>query len=113
MRTTIAQVLYAAARPVAGPRLATRLGVRPRPGVLRAAVAFAAAVVALFVVWSGWLYPLRPDVAGALGRPLDPLLPGAWGGPTLLGAWAVHALVALAIQVLCVAVVRAAQGRPR
>jgi hypothetical protein len=112
MNTTITRVLYAAAHPVAGRHLATRLGVPVPPGALRAAVAFTAAVVALFVAWSGWLYPLRPDVIAVLDRPLDPLLPGAWGGPTLLGAWAVHALVALGIQAVCVVVVRAAQGRP-
>ncbi|MCT2581675.1 hypothetical protein [Actinophytocola gossypii] len=106
MNTTITQVLHAATRPLTGRHLATR------PGILRAAAAFTAALVALFLVWSGWLYPLRPDVIDALSRPLDPLLPGAWGGPTLLGAWAVHALIALAIQAVCVAVIHATQGRP-
>lgn len=117
MTNTIALVLHAAARPLvpgrAAARLADRLGVSPRPGAARAAVAFLAAAVALFMVWSGWLYPLRPDVAGALGRPLAPTLPSAWGGPTLLGAWVVHALVALAVQAVCVAVVHLARGRRR
>lgn len=80
---------------------------------LVALVAFAAAVLALMVALTGWLYPLRPDVIGALGHPFtaDPLLANAWGGPTLVGAWVVHAIVALGIQVVCLAVIRALSSR--
>ena len=58
-------------------------------GVLRSAVAF-----------SGLLYPVRPDVIETIGRPFtaDPALENAWGGPTLIGAWLVHALVAVLVQ---------------
>ncbi|GGO14310.1 hypothetical protein [Microbispora bryophytorum] len=55
---------------------------------------------AAFTAASGLLYPfLRPDLLPTLGHPLtsDPLLDGAWGGTTLVGAWAAHAGVALAI----------------
>jgi hypothetical protein len=84
-----------------------------RHGYLAAAVAFVAALVVLMVTWSGWLYPLRPDSIGALGHPFtaDPLLDNSWGGPTLAGAWLVHALVALGIQVVCVVAIRRLTGR--
>lgn len=80
---------------------------------LAAVVAFAAAVLALLVTWSGWLYPLRPDAIGALGHPFtaDPMFDTSWGGPTLVGAWVVHALVALGIQVVCLAAIRKLDGR--
>ena len=70
--------------------------------------AFVAALLVLVVTWSGWLYPLRPDAIGALGHPFtaDPLFDNAWGGPTLVGAWFVHALVAVGIQVVCLAAIR-------
>ncbi|MEN3537221.1 hypothetical protein AAH991_19070 [Microbispora sp. ZYX-F-249] len=54
---------------------------------------------AAFTAASGLLYPfLRPDIYPTLGHPFtsDPLLTGSWGGTTLAGAWAVHAVVALA-----------------
>ncbi|MEU4237416.1 hypothetical protein [Actinoplanes sp. NPDC026619] len=69
-----------------------------------ALLAFAAAAMQLFVAYSGYLYPLRPDTIAAIGHPFTPdpqVLPGAWGGPTLVGAWAVHSAVALGVQVLC------------
>ncbi|GIM91128.1 hypothetical protein [Paractinoplanes toevensis] len=69
-----------------------------------AALAFALAAMQLFLAWSGYLYPLRPDTIAALGHPFTPdrqVLPGAWGGPTLAGAWAVHAAVALGSQAVC------------
>ncbi|MFC4852468.1 hypothetical protein [Actinophytocola glycyrrhizae] len=96
------------------PRLAARFGI-PRRSPLVAIVAFPFAVLAVFLVWSGWLYPLRPDTVGALGHPFtaDPLLSGAWGGPTLAGAWFVHAMIALGMQAGCVAVLRRLSGRVR
>lgn len=76
-------------------------------------VAFAAAVLVLVVTWSGWLYPLRPDAIGAVGHPFtaDARFATAWGGPTLAGAWLVHALVALGIQVMCLVVIRQLTAR--
>jgi hypothetical protein len=90
--------------------VALRFGFRWRPAALGA---FPFAALVLFVTWSGWLYPLRPDAVGALGHPVtgDPAFANAWGGPTLLGAWAVHALVALGTQVICMAVIRRLTGR--
>jgi len=82
-------------------------------GHLAAVAAFAAALLALLVTWSGWLYPLRPDAIGALGHPFtaDPMFDTAWGGPTLAGAWVVHTLVAIGIQVVCLAAIRQLSGR--
>jgi hypothetical protein len=68
-----------------------------------AAVAFAAVAMQLFLVWSGYLYPLRPDTIAALDHPFTAdrqVLPEAWGGPTLIGAWAVHFCVAFGVQVI-------------
>jgi hypothetical protein len=94
------------------PRLAARLGLAPRSG-WAAVAAFPFAVFVVYLVWSGWLYPLRPDTVSALDHPFtaDPLLSGAWGGPTLVGAWFVHAMVALGLQVVCMAVIRRLPGR--
>jgi hypothetical protein len=107
-------------------RLAGLPGAGPpsRPGAVRvlahgalvlvpAAVAFAAVLLQLFVAYSGYLYPLRPDTIAAIGHPFTPdtrVLPGAWGGPTLAGAWFVHACVAFGIQVVCAVVVRGLCG---
>lgn len=107
MKRTLSQLAYALV-PVSG--VAARFGFRWRPAAL---VAFPFAVLVLFLTWSGWLYPLRPDTLGAIGRPVtaDPALAGAWGGPTLLGAWVVHAMVALGMQVICMAVIRRLTGQ--
>ncbi len=87
----------------------------PYRGPVAALVAFPLAVLVVFLVWSGWLYPLRPDAIGALGHPFtaDPRFTGAWGGPALAGAWFVHALVALGMQVVCVGVLRRLPRRAR
>lgn len=106
----VTHVLFALA-PVPGRRQwAARLGYAPSRWSF---VAFPLAALTVFLVWSGWLYPLRPDTFGALGHPLrhDPALAGAWGGPTLAGAWLVHALLALGTQVLCLAAIRRLHGR--
>lgn len=62
----------------------------------------------VFLVWSGELYFLRPDAIGAMGHPFtaDPRFDHAWGGPTLVGAWFVHAMAALGMQVICVLIIR-------
>ncbi|WP_106616415.1 hypothetical protein [Saccharothrix carnea] len=85
------------------------LGLHPRPGVGRALVAAVPALLALYLVARGWLYPFWPDTVGAIGHPFtaDPDLGEAWGGPTLAGAWLVHALIALGIQAGCLLVLRA------
>lgn len=69
---------------------------------------FVAALLVLMVTWSGWLYPLRPDAIGAVSHPFtaDVLFDNSWGGPTLAGAWFVHTLVAVGIQVVCLAAIR-------
>lgn len=80
--------------------------------LLTAAVAFVAVALAVFVAFSGFLYPIRPDVIEAIGHPLtaDPVLENAWGGPTLMGAWAVHALVAVLIQAIALPLARGLSG---
>jgi hypothetical protein len=92
----------------------TRFGIHPRPGVLRALVAALLALLALYLAARGWLYPFWPDTIGAIGHPFtaDPGLGGAWGGPTLVGAWAVHALIAIGVQAVGYLIVRALY-RPR
>jgi hypothetical protein len=70
------------------------------------ALAFAAVAMQLFTVWSGYFYPLRPDTIAALDHPFTPdrqVLSEAWGGPTLMGAWAVHSCVAFGLQVILAA----------
>jgi hypothetical protein len=90
-----------------------------RAGRPRTPLAALAAVplvgLVLFLVWSGWLYPLRPDAVAALGHPFtaDARFAGAWGGPTLAGAWFVHAMVALGMQVICMALLRRLDRRVR
>jgi hypothetical protein len=70
--------------------------------------AFLVALV-VFVAYSGYLYPLRPDASFAIGHPLsaDSRFAHAWGRPTLVGAWFVHACVALGIQAGCLLALRA------
>ncbi|NUT53967.1 MAG: hypothetical protein HOV94_42770 [Saccharothrix sp.] len=95
---------------------AARLGFHPRRGVVRALAAVIPVLLFLYLVARGWLYPLWPDAIGALGHPFTPdpdAFGGAWGGPTLAGAWAAHALIALAMQAVCLLVLRALYRRPR
>ena len=110
MKHKTTHLLYALALVPGRRRLAARLGVEPRRW---SPAAFPFAVLVVFLIWSSWLYPLRPDALGAVGHPFtaDPLLHGAWGGPTLIGAWFIHAMAALGIQVICMAVIRRLHGR--
>jgi hypothetical protein len=110
MNQTAAHLLYALAVVPGRRRLAARLGFQPRPSSL---AAFPFAVLVVFLIWSSWLFPLRPDAIGALGHPFtaDPLLHNSWGGPTLVGAWFIHAMAALGLQVICMAVIRRLNGR--
>lgn len=74
--------------------------------IVTAVIALLAGLMIAYLIFAGWLYPLRPDTISALPTPLAPALgPGTWGGPTLLGAWAVHALVALIIQAASVGLI--------
>ncbi|QFZ19557.1 hypothetical protein [Saccharothrix syringae] len=84
--------------------LPARLGIHPRRGFARALAAAPLVLLATYLVARGWLYPLWPDTVVALDHPFtaNPDLGGAWGGPTLVGAWAVHAAIALAAQAVCV-----------
>jgi hypothetical protein len=88
--------------------LLTRLRIEPRPGTARALVALPFALLAAYLVARGWLYPLWPDTIGLLGHLFvtDPSLDGAWGGPTLAGAWAVHATIAVGLQAICLVVLQ-------
>jgi hypothetical protein len=110
MNNQLKHLVYALALVPGRRRLAARLGVEPRAWSV---VAFPFAVLVVFLIWTSWLYPLRPDAIGAVGHPFtaDPLLRGAWGGPTLIGAWFVHAMAALGMQVICMAVIRRLHGR--
>lgn len=116
MRNAIDNLIYALAPvPAVRRRFAVRLGIaRPRVRFLPALAALPLAALVLFLTWSGWLYPLRPDSIGAIGHPFtaDPLFDNAWGGPTLVGAWFVHAMAALGMQVICLALIRGLNGRP-
>ncbi len=89
--------------------LLLRLRIRPRPGFARALVAAPLALLAGYLVARGWLYPLWPDNVAGLAHPFtaDHALDGSWGGPTLVGAWFVHAMASLGMQVLCLAGIRA------
>ncbi|GGP81619.1 hypothetical protein [Saccharothrix coeruleofusca] len=89
--------------------LLVRLGVHPRPGFVRALAASPLVLLVVYLAARGWFYPLWPDTVGAIGHPFtaDPIvLGGAWGGPTLVGAWAVHAAIALGVQAVCLALLR-------
>lgn len=90
--------------------LAARFGFSRHPAVF---LAFPFAVLVVFVTWSGLLYPLRPDAIAGLAHPFaeDAMFAGAWGGPTLAGAWFVHAMCALGMQVVCMASIRRLHGR--
>jgi hypothetical protein len=110
MKRTATHLLYALALFPGRAQLAARLGFSRSPWSL---AAFPFAALVLFLTWSSWLYPLRPDAIATVGHPFtaDPLLNNAWGGPTLVGAWFVHAMAALGLQVICMAVIRRLHGR--
>jgi hypothetical protein len=71
-------------------------------------VSFLAALLILYLAWFGELFPLRPDVIAYLGGMFRPFPGGedSWGGPTLVGAWIVHAMVAVGLQVGGLALIR-------
>lgn len=71
-------------------------------------VAFVAALLVVYLVFAGWLYPIRPGVIEHITHPFTKTtdLDGAWGGPTPAGAWLVHAAVAVGLQLLALALIR-------
>jgi len=97
--------------------LAARLGIdqphRTRLGPLPVLAALPLVALVLFLTWTSWLYPLRPDAIAAIGHPFtaDPIFDHAWGGSTLVGAWFVHAMAAFGMQVICMAMIRRLNGR--
>jgi hypothetical protein len=79
-------------------RAATRSGY----GRAAALIALPIALLIIYLVGAGWLYPLRPDAIENIGHPFAATMSAdTWGGPSLAGAWAVHTLVALALQAIC------------
>jgi hypothetical protein len=110
MKRTAHHLLYALALVPGRRRLAERLGYSPR---LWSLAAFPFAALVIFLTWSSWLYPLRPDARSAIDHPFtaDRIFDNAWGGPTLIGAWFVHAMAALGLQVICMAVIRRLHGK--
>jgi hypothetical protein len=71
-------------------------------------VSFLVALLILYLAYVGELYPLRPDVIAYLDDMFRPFPGGAtsWGGPTLVGAWIVHAIVAIGLQAAGLALIR-------
>jgi hypothetical protein len=86
----------------------TLAGRRRLAGLPLALVALPLAALVLYLLYFGELYPLRPDTITHLDDMFRPFPggDGAWGGPTLLGAWFVHAMAALGLQVVVLAVLR-------
>ena len=72
-----------------------------------ALLAFILSLLFVFLVWSGWLYPLKPDLFAYWSIPFTPhpAFDNAWGGPTLVGAWFIHAMTAIGMQLLCLYVI--------
>ncbi|HEX8627211.1 MAG TPA: hypothetical protein VF755_03455 [Catenuloplanes sp.] len=72
-------------------------------------VALALAALVLVTAVTGYLYPLRPDVWPTVGHPFtgDHRLDGAWGGPTMIGAWLIHASAAFGLQAAALVLIRA------
>jgi hypothetical protein len=71
-------------------------------------VSFLVALLILYLAYFGELYPLRPDTIAYLGDMFRPFPGGAtsWGGPTLVGAWIVHAMIAVGLQAAGLALIR-------
>lgn len=85
---------------------------RRTQGVTLAVVALAASLLFVFLALRGWLYPLNPDVVAHLESPFAAELePHVWGGPTLVGAWAAHAAIAVAAQSLCLGIIWACRRK--
>lgn len=65
-------------------------------------IAFLIAGIWLMMVFTGYLYPIRPGVVEYIHEPLTPQegLDGAWGGNTVVAAWIGHSVIALPLHVL-------------
>jgi hypothetical protein len=85
-----------------------RVGLATVATLLPTLVSFLAALLIVYLVYFGELYPLRPDAIAYLEDMFGPFPGGAdsWGGPTLIGAWFVHAMVAVALQAVGLALIR-------
>lgn len=93
------------ARPLQGP---SRVGLATALTLPLSVLSFLAALLILYLTWFGELYPLRPDTIAYLGDMFRPFPGGedSWGGPTLVGAWIVHAMVAVGLQAAGLALIR-------
>jgi hypothetical protein len=94
-----------AANPPPGPG---RVGLATALTLPLTLVSFAVALLILYLAYFGELYPLRPDTIAYLGDMFRPFPGGedSWGGPTLVGAWIVHAMVAVGLQAAGLALLR-------
>jgi hypothetical protein len=103
------QRLDTARTPVASPPQGPgRVGLATALTLPLALVSFLIALLILYLAWFGELYPLRPDTIAYLGDMFRPFPGGedSWGGPTLVGAWIVHAMVAIGLQAAGLALIR-------
>jgi hypothetical protein len=94
-----------AANPPQGPG---RVGLATALTLPLTLVSFLAALLILYLAWFGELYPLRPDTIAYLGDMFRPFPGGedSWGGPTLVGAWIVHTMLAVGLQAAGLALIR-------
>lgn len=98
-------------------RIAERFGrLEPAPGragygrsllfslatLIPSLAAFAVALICLLMVYTGYLYPIRPGVFEYIAEPFTQQagLEGAWGGNTVVGAWLTHSAIAIGLHVL-------------
>ena len=65
-------------------------------------LAFVIAGVWLMMLFTGYLYPVRPGAVEYISQPLTPQegLEGAWGGNTVIAAWIGHSVIAFPLHVL-------------
>jgi hypothetical protein len=98
-----------AANPPPGPG---RVGLATALTLPLVLVSFLVALLILYLAWFGELYPLRPDTIAYLGDMFGPFPGGedSWGGPTLVGAWIIHAMVAVGLQAAGLALLRGLGG---
>lgn len=79
--------------------------------LLPAFIAFFGALMEIYLLYAGLCYPTRPGMSVYFDHPFtsDPGLEGSWGGPSLMGAWAIHTMSALGIQIVILPVIAGAQ----
>ena len=103
------QRLDTARTPAVGPpRGPGRVGLATALTLPLTLLSFLVALLILYLAYFGELYPLRPDTIAYLGDMFRPFPGGedSWGGPTLIGAWIVHAMVAVGLQAAGLALLR-------